>query len=645
MRRLPHRIPLVALVALLPLAPARASIAIYMPPEDLARAAPVVVEGRVASSRSGLDPATGALSTYTTIDVDAILRGPRSFDRVVIREPGGAYGEVVHEVDAVPTYVPGERVLVFLETAPDGALRTTGMFFGKFSLSGDERGSPWADRDLDGRGLLPTRTLPAVERLAHADLRAVVESVPWRGATARSRAAPARATPPELDRVSWADADAADGDAVAPFTTLSGSHPTRWFQIDQGTPIKLQIEPLRDPLGSADGAIAALVRAMDAWTEVPEARVTVRPGDTDVDFTTTHALSPAKANSGWNIVLFGDPYDDIPDPTSCTGILAIGGYWRTASLGGAVNGASFHSALSMYVVFNDGFECFLGDPDDLAEIAAHEIGHGLGFGHSSAPDAIMRSSAYGARGPRLGDDDRDAAHCIYPHRLTLAVPNGGESWEAGSVHATSWSSTVEDGPDGGVVSLEHSGDGGASWTRVAEGTANDGLWSWIVPAGPGADQRFRVVRPNRNAAASAPFPSACSADASNAPFTITPRVPRAGVVPDGTAATPGLTVDRGFAGALVLNWSPSCSADATDYALYEGSLDSLRRGEWDHAPVVCSTTGDPWAAFLPGAGDRFYLIAARTADHEGRLGRSSSGAWRPQAASACVPRETLATCE
>ncbi len=633
------------MLALVAGAPVSAALATYLGPEELASSAPLVVEGTVTSSRSAVDPSTGSLATYTTIAVETVHRGPHALERVVLREAGGSYGDVVHEVDAVPVYRAGERVLAFLEAGPDGALRTSSMFLGKFSVVEDERGARWATRELDGHGLVPSAPAPPVERLPRADLLAVVASVPWRPGP-RSRATPPPlALPPELDRLLWSDEARVGDGLVARFTTLSSFNPTRWFQVDQGTPIKLNVEPARNPLADDLAAVQALRRAMDAWTAVPEGRVTVQAGDTGYVYTKTHMLSPAKANSGLNIVLFGDPYEDITDPVNCSGILAIGGYWRTGSLGGTVNGTAFHSALSMYVVFNDGYECFLGDPDNLAEIAAHEIGHGLGFGHSSAPDAIMRGSAYGGRGPRLGDDDRDAAHCVYPHRLTIVTPNGGETWEAGTPHATAWSSTAEDGPDAGVVSLEHSSDTGATWTRVADGTANDGQWSWNVPNVPGASHRFRVVRPNRVATAGSPFPAACSADASNASWTVTPHVARAGVVPDGTGATAGLAIDKGFAGALVFGWSPSCTGEATDYAVYEGSLDALRQGVWDHAPRTCGTIGDPWYVLTPGSGNRFFLIAASAQGYEGRLGRMSSGVERPAAAQACAPREIAATCE
>ncbi|MDX1390001.1 MAG: matrixin family metalloprotease, partial [Acidobacteriota bacterium] len=351
--------------------------------------------------------------------------------------------------------------------------------------------------------------------------------------------------------------------------------------------------------------------------------------------------SPIDSKPPVNIVLFGDPYDDITDPSGCGGVLAMGGYWRTSSPTKTINGRTFYPATRLYTVFNNNFECWLGDPESLAEVATHELGHGLGFGHSGVSDAIMRAYAYGGRGPRLGDDDRDAAHCHYPHGFGLVAPDAGESWAVGTVHEILWSATPESGDDPGTVTIELSTDNGQSWSPIAVDEINDGAFLWTVPDAPTGQAKIRVTRPNLVSPTPAPYPSACSGATSAGSFAIAAPLP--GTVPDGFAGAP-LTVDRGDNGEIVLSWDPSCSGDAQDYAVYEGSLDALRTGVWDHVPVSCSAGTDLNESIVPGIGARYYLIAPLAGSAEGTLGRSSAGLDRPVGTVSCGTREP-ASCD
>src|SRR5688572_27275959 len=131
-------------------APARAALSLYVTPEELAASAPIVVRGEVLRTASGLDPERGTLRTYVTLEVSEVLRGAAEPGPLTLREAGGRFGTVVHEVDAVPVYAPGEQVLVFLEPAKDGALRTAHQFFGKFAL--DPEHDTLLTRDLSGQG-------------------------------------------------------------------------------------------------------------------------------------------------------------------------------------------------------------------------------------------------------------------------------------------------------------------------------------------------------------------------------------------------------------------------------------------------------------------------------------------------------------
>lgn len=103
--------------------------------------------------------------------------------------------------------------------------------------------------------------------------------------------------------------------------------------------------------------------------------------------------------------------------------------------------------------------------------------------------------------------------------ITVSSPNGGEIWEAGSVHNITWSNSGFSAP----VNLETSLDGGASWNLLADNVANSGAYAWTLPATPSAQARVRVSEAADN------DPS----DASNNDFTIT-NLPLA---PNNLAAT------------------------------------------------------------------------------------------------------------
>jgi hypothetical protein len=653
---------------------AHASLSIYTTPEQLASVAPLIVEGRVVETDSGLDPTTGALSTYVTLEVDVAHRGPTTLERIVLREPGGRYGELLHRIDAVPTYELGEEVFAFLEPAPDGALRTSGMFFGKYRLRRGSRTPDTAVRDLSGRGRILGRAGPVLEEVPASDLVSVAASVPLeRSANGprqrRTRGGPHTvaeaprawlAEPPELERVLWHRAARDSGSTpqsspatggselawspptpdtplTAEFTQLSDTWPARWHQSDSSAAVSIDIERAGNPLGDGAAAAAEIGRAMAAWTDAPEARLVLQTGDSDADFTSSNPSSPTSTKPPVNIVLFGDPYDDISAPSGCSGVLAIGGYWASSWPVVAINGKEFYAATRLYVIFNSDFECYLGNPDNLAEVATHELGHGIGFGHSTEPDALMRSYAYGNRGPRLGDDDVDAVHCTYPHTLTLTAPDGGESWEAGSVQQIEWTVTTEDGGGPGVVDLEISTDGGSTWSVIRSDEPNDGSYDWTVSDLPGTHRLVRVVRHNRVDPQPEPFPSACSEDVSNAGFTITAAAPMAGSVPDGTYGA-AVIVERATGDDVRVTWPASCSPEASDYAIYEGSLTALRGGTWDHTPITCSAGTDLTEVVSPQAGARYFLVAPLAGSSEGTYGLSE-GALRPPSASACATRE------
>jgi uncharacterized repeat protein (TIGR03803 family) len=101
--------------------------------------------------------------------------------------------------------------------------------------------------------------------------------------------------------------------------------------------------------------------------------------------------------------------------------------------------------------------------------------------------------------------------------ITVTSPNGGENWNVGSSHDIIWSST------GTIanVNIDYSINSGTNWASVVAGTANDGSYTWTVPATPSTTCLVRIS----DAANGAIF------DTSNAVFTIS-------AIPTETVSTP-----------------------------------------------------------------------------------------------------------
>jgi hypothetical protein len=68
----------------------------------------------------------------------------------------------------------------------------------------------------------------------------------------------------------------------------------------------------------------------------------------------------------------------------------------------------------------------------------------------------------------------------------ITSPNGGESWEVGSIHNITWTGTA------GPVKIEYSTNNGSIWMTIAASTANDGSHPWTVPVAPSSQCRVRI---------------------------------------------------------------------------------------------------------------------------------------------------------
>jgi hypothetical protein len=154
-----------------------------------------------------------------------------------------------------------------------------------------------------------------------------------------------------------------------------------------------------------------------------------------------------------------------------------------------------------------------------------------------------------------------------PDTLVLSAPNGGEVFQPGASTSITWTST------GSVpgVDLALSTDGAASWTPIAFGVPNTGLYAWTVPDVSSSQALVRVSRVGGTTPLS---------DVSNAPFTISPQVSVMAIPFRSTWKYLDTGVDPGAA------WS---TAGFDDTAWPSGGA-QLGYGDGDEVTVINRTT-------------------------------------------------------
>ncbi len=95
---------------------------------------------------------------------------------------------------------------------------------------------------------------------------------------------------------------------------------------------------------------------------------------------------------------------------------------------------------------------------------------------------------------RITDYDVAATNDMSPANFTIAArmavtyPNGGENLQVGSNQNITWTA-----PSGVIqVKIEYSTNGGSSWTTIASGVPNNGIYAWETPNTPSAQCRVKV---------------------------------------------------------------------------------------------------------------------------------------------------------
>jgi hypothetical protein len=396
------------------LSAAGATTFVLMDEPTLLHSSAAVVVGTVTAIESGGAP-DGPIYTYVHVQPERIIKGALGLDPLVLREPGGTVGERREWVYGAPEFWVGERALLFVSRNPDGTLQTNSLAMGKYSLGVDIAGHTTAVRDFGtGASVLIPATGELVDGPRHTQrflpllkrLRRLARGEP----RLQSMRQPLTLVPEELAGTPTQFQEA---------YTFLGSPPARWFEPDSGQPVTYLIDSRGDvTLGFATSR-AAVDAALAAWTNVTTSSLVLQDGG----ITAPGPFSQCSINR----IVFNDPNKELTNPSNCSGVLALGGYCSTGNTT-VVSDTTFMQIVTGKVTFNNGWGvCSIWTKCNLAEVATHEIGHTIGLGHSTDPNAIMYATAhFDGRCEALESDDIAGVSSIYPQSGTPA-PTGSRT--------------------------------------------------------------------------------------------------------------------------------------------------------------------------------------------------------------------------
>lgn len=393
------------------LAPTSSATTVVIPSdEDLIIGARAIVTGRVLSVDSAFDETQNTVFTYVRLRVKEVLKGRISGRELVLKEPGGEVAGRGSALFGTPQFVPGEKVLLYLDTWSDGSLRVHQMFLGKFRIQENLRtGMTEVVRETAGAHVEVLGTSPlgaATSRMELASyermVRRTVSATYQRSAqfeAAHYNGVPILQAPREYEAV--------PRNAVLQpqFRLLFNA---RWFEPDEQKPVKFFVNPDGAPSASIMDDVAA---AMNTWSTVPGCSLRVVNGGTTRD-----CLSEGVGIISFNAACF---------PLSpSSGVLAFGGFEWDSALTKTVNGVVFRRIIMGRVAVNPN--AGVADSCEVREVVTHEMGHALGLHHSWDPtfegsasttdmDATMYFVAhFDGRCASLRPDDMNGIRFIYP---------------------------------------------------------------------------------------------------------------------------------------------------------------------------------------------------------------------------------------
>jgi len=138
---LKRAIAAIALWAGFGLAHATSVVPLYL--DEIIDTASVAFEGVCLENRTGRDPQTGLLATFTTFEVGEVLKGSVGSTYTIKQIGGEDKAEGRHfKIFGVPTFAPGQGYIVFLAgVSPQGFSSPIGLSQGRFEIVQDASGA------------------------------------------------------------------------------------------------------------------------------------------------------------------------------------------------------------------------------------------------------------------------------------------------------------------------------------------------------------------------------------------------------------------------------------------------------------------------------------------------------------------------
>lgn len=366
-----------AITALLGLTVIAAATTFITPNDDnLMIESRAIIRGKVISQGSAYDESTGFVYTYVKVRVKEVFKGNISTNTIILKEIGGEAGGHGTMVFSRPQFEVGEKVLLYLDTWPDGSLRVHDQFLGKFTIYKDKAtGALMVQRlGLDEMaGAIPPApdgvTTNKLEFSAYTQmLRQRLSANMQKSVEFETRyypSEPLRMTPMEYN------VKMQNGQIVPAFHVFDPAHRARWFQPDIGQPVTYLINTSQQPSANARADIDA---AMAAWSNVSGCSLRVVDGGT-----TTNC-----SQNGVAVAEFTNCLGYFSPGGTCQGVIAEGGFNYTLN-SKIVSGLSFYQTINGFIEFNPYSACSFSSDCNIEEITTHEMGHSLGLYHSWDP--------------------------------------------------------------------------------------------------------------------------------------------------------------------------------------------------------------------------------------------------------------------